>query len=169
MHSLILPCPGRRADLPLWAPVSDFSLVESSGTITSNSQQERRFLDFVLDSKPTCPTVLANGGDNISPLWLGGGHEWCRTAIDRLLGEAEPDAPGGRVSVYVCAECADLGCGAITVLVERSDATVSWRNWGYQNNYDDWFVRLDDLPDVTFDAAQYALTLRAVLDRLHSR
>lgn len=70
------------------------------------------------------------------------------------------------MSVYVCAECADLGCGAITVLVERDESTVSWRDWGYQNNYEDGLVRIVDIADVTFDAAQYDATLRAALDRL---
>ena len=146
--------------------MTNLSLVESSRNVTGDPQQERRFLDFAFDSKPTYPTIVASGVDNITPLWLEGGHGWCRVALRRLLGEAEPDAPDGRVSVYVCAECADLGCGAITVLVERDESAVSWRDWGYQNNYEDGFVRIVDLPDVTFDAAQYDSTLRAALDRL---
>ncbi|HRE00956.1 MAG TPA: hypothetical protein PLV68_06625 [Ilumatobacteraceae bacterium] len=147
--------------------VTDFALVESARTITGDRQHERRFLDFVFDSVPMYAAVRANGVDNITPIWLG--DEWCRTAIHRLLGEAEPDAPDGRVSVYVCAECADLGCGAITVVVERDVDTVSWRDWGYQNNYEDGFDAIDDLPDVTFDAAQYDSTLRGALDRLARR
>ena len=70
------------------------------------------------------------------------------------------------MSAYVCAECADLGCGAITVVIERGDGTVSWRDWGYQNNYEDGFVAISGLPDVTFDATQYDSTLRRALDRL---
>jgi hypothetical protein len=139
--------------------------VESARAISGEGQHQRGFLDFAFDSTPMYPTVRANGVDNITPIWLDGG-EWCRTAIQRLLGEAAPDAPDGRVSVYVCAECADLGCGAITVLVERGDGTVAWRDWGYQNNYEQSFVAIAGVRDVTFDAVQYDSTLRAALDRL---
>lgn len=147
-------------------PITDFSLVESSRSITGDSQQKRTFLDFSFDLTPTYPKVLANGIDNITPLWLGGEREWCRIAIARLLGDAEPDAPQGRVSVYVCAECADLGCGSVTVVVERGDGTVTWRDWGYQNNYDQGFVPINDLRDVTFDVVQYDSTLREAAGRL---
>lgn len=145
--------------------MADFSLVQSARHLSGDGQHERQFLDFAFDSTPMYPTVLASGVDNITPIWLGG-DEWCRTAIHRLLGEALPDAPDGRVSVYVCAECADLGCGAITVAVERSHGTVSWRDWGYQNNDEEGFVVIAGLPDVTFDAVQYDATLRDALDRL---
>lgn len=146
--------------------MADFSLVESVRFISGDGQHERLFLDFAFDSTPICSTVRANGADCITPIWLDGG-EWTFTAIHRLLGEADPDAPDGRVSVYVCAECADLGCGAVTVVVERGDGTVSWRDWGYQNNYEHGFDVLAGLPDVTFDATQYDSTLRDALERLH--
>ncbi len=144
--------------------LTDFSLVESARTISGHGQHERQFLDFAFDSTPLYPAVRAKGVDNITPIWLDG-DEWSREAIRRLLGDAEPDAPDGRVSVYVCAECADLGCGAITVVVERGVGIVSWRDWGYQNSYEQGFVAIAGLPDVTFDAAQYDSTLRDALDR----
>ena len=145
--------------------MTEFSLVESARAISGDGQHERQFLDFAFDSKPMYPTMIASGVDNITPIWLDG-DEWSRKAIHRLLGEAEPDAPDGRVSVYVCAECADLGCGAITVVVDRCDGTVSWRDWGYQNTYEEGFVVLTGLPDVSFDAAQYDSTLRDALGHL---
>jgi hypothetical protein len=38
--------------------------------------------------------------------------------------------------MYVCAECGDLGCGAVTAAVEVGDDKVVWRDFGYQNNYE---------------------------------
>ena len=81
---------------------TDFSLIESARTITGDGQSARQFLDFAFDSEPMYPKVLASGVDNITPIRFGGG-DWCRTAIRRLLGEAEPDAPGGTcIGVRVC-------------------------------------------------------------------
>ena len=115
--------------------------------------------------QPVRLVVLASGIDNITPIWLAG-DDWCRTAVRRLLGEAEPDAPDGRVTVYVCAECGDLGCGAITVVIERDNGAVRWRDWGYQKNYEEGFVAFDGPRMVTFDAAQYDAVLRQALERL---
>ena len=139
--------------------LTDLSLVEATRSITGHDQQRRRFLDFAFDATPIYPLVLASGIDNITPIWLAG-DDWCRTAVRRLLGEAEPDAPDGRVTVYVCAECGDLGCGAITVVIKRDNGAVGWRDWGYQNNYEEGFVAFDGPRMVTFDAAQYDAVLR---------
>ena len=73
---------------------------------------------------------------NITPLgWLH--SPWTEKSISRLLGNEPPDFPNNRQSLYVCAECADLGCGAVSVVIERSGNEVVWRDFGYQNNYDD--------------------------------
>jgi hypothetical protein len=38
----------------------------------------------------------------------------------------------GRVPLYVCACCADLGCGALTVSVEKTDGGIVWRDFGWE-------------------------------------
>lgn len=40
-------------------------------------------------------------------------------AVERLVGEASGDLPDGRVSLYVCPECGDLRCGAVTARLRR--------------------------------------------------
>jgi hypothetical protein len=53
-----------------------------------------------------------------------------RKHIQQLL------STSGRIPLYVCAECGDLGCGAITVLVERTPDGFVWRDLAFENNYD---------------------------------
>ncbi len=38
--------------------------------------------------------------------------------LDRLLGVASTSKLAGRSAMYVCAECGDLGCGALTAVIE---------------------------------------------------
>jgi hypothetical protein len=57
-------------------------------------------------------------------------------AADRLVCLADPDLPDGRVSLYVCPECGDLGCGALSVVIEERAETFVWRDFAFQNNYD---------------------------------
>ncbi|WP_137120625.1 hypothetical protein [Segeticoccus rhizosphaerae] len=74
-------------------------------------------------------------------------------AIERLLGQAPGDLPDGRVSLYVCPECGDLGCGAITTRLSLEPETVSWRTIGIQTGNEDEVHPLggpNDFPEVTF-------------------
>ena len=68
-------------------------------------------------------------GDQVTPLgcWLPDSE---REYIQQLL------AASGRVPLYVCAECGDLGCGAITALVERTPDGFVLRDFAFENNYD---------------------------------
>jgi len=53
-------------------------------------------------------------------------------AVGQLLGEVSSSLPDGRVALYVCPECGDLGCGAVTALVERANDDVVWRDLGWR-------------------------------------
>lgn len=89
-------------------------------------------------------------------------------AIERLLGEAPGDLPDGRVSLYVCPECADLGCGAITTRLSLEYDTVIWRDIGTQTDNEDEVCPLadpDDFPEVTFGRDRYDQVLRHELAR----
>lgn len=54
-----------------------------------------------------------------------------RFAKQLLLQEAS-DFASGRVPVYVCGCCADLGCGAVTVSIERNEDLVVWLDFGWE-------------------------------------
>jgi len=88
--------------------------------------------------------------------------------VDRLLGSVPGDAPEGRVAVYVCAECGELNCGAVTVEVRRSEETVQWLSWGYENGYDGTVhpAEIDGQDELTFDVVAYREVLLRGLDAL---
>ena len=134
---------------------------------TATRKTTRRFVDFVVNSSPLYPLVRARGFDCISAVWLGEGHmPSSAQAIRRLLREVAPDGTGGRVAVYVCPACGDLGCGALTLRITMTPSLVKWSDWGYENNYDGEFVAVEELPEATFNRARYEKTLRSLLDRL---
>ena len=146
---------------------SELSLVQAERG-PGGGATERHYLDFAADGRPLRTASTAATSDLISGLWLGStepGH----STLQRLLGESEPDAPHGRVTLYVCPECADLGCGAITVVLTINDATVTWRDWGYQNNYEDGVSPIDRVGTISFDAVQYRQLLSDVRDSMFAR
>jgi hypothetical protein len=86
-------------------------------------------------------------------------------AIRRLLATEPGDASDGRVSLYVCPECGDLGCGAITVRIEGTSGEILWRDFGYENNYEAHVERgpFASLGPYRFDRVEYTARLEALL------
>jgi hypothetical protein len=113
-------------------------------------------LDFVIDGRSLKDRICV--GDRVTPLgsWFPVPDQGF---VEQLLGLRQGDSPSGRVPLYVCSECGDLGCGAITAVVERTDDTVVWRNFAYENNYDPEMTEVDAFRGVgpfVFSAAHYS-------------
>lgn len=67
-----------------------------------------------------------------------------KSTITQLLSPQSDADSASRVPLYVCAECGDIGCGAITADVRIVDDQVEWNDFAFENNYDpDMTVRED--------------------------
>jgi hypothetical protein len=101
------------------------------------SQVRRTFLDFVVDGVSLYEEV-GRRSDLISTVWIDPPmpKEEQGKAIRRLLKADTGDLPNGRVSLYICPECGDLGCGVISVQIDVADDQITWRDFGYENNYE---------------------------------
>jgi hypothetical protein len=63
------------------------------------------------------------------------------TFAKQLLLKEPSEFKSNRVPLYVCNCCADLGCGALSVNVEKTDSGYIWRDFGYENNYKHGFFQ----------------------------
>lgn len=126
---------------------------------------QRDFLDFVIDGHSLSAVV----GDQISCLgWLV--PEENARAARRLLLEEPADLPDNRRSLYVCPECGDIGCGAVSLVVESIGNKIIWRDFGYENNYEGE-VRADgfeDLGPFVFDRSEYENVIKQAIDPEHN-
>jgi hypothetical protein len=96
----------------------------------------RSFLDFVINGISLYDAIGIRR-DVISVLWNPPVvPDEADRAIRRLLLLETGDASNGRVSLLVCAECGDLGCGAMTARIEQGHTGIVWRDIGYENTYD---------------------------------
>jgi hypothetical protein len=124
----------------------------------------RRFLDFVVDGQPLSER---HGDDLISCLgWFVPDED--ERAARRLLGESPADVDG-RVAIYVCPECGDVLCGALTARIRHSERVVTWSNFA-MSWFDDmdnrWHHDPQDLglgPELLFDPEAY----RLIIERRH--
>lgn len=139
------------------------------GTQNANGtfKSERHFLDFVVDNESLWQAV-GKRHDMVSILCAEYSSDQTEKAIGRLLLNAKADLPNDRRSFFVCSECGDLGCGAITAVVESKGETITWKTFGYENTYEDKIL-LDAYRAVgpfTFNATAYERTLVQAMDLL---
>jgi hypothetical protein len=122
----------------------------------------REFLDFVVDGTSLFgELVKSRGTDLIGALWLDKTYaEVSIRAAERLMLLRPPDSPSGRRSIYVCPECGDLDCGAVTAQVGRSASTYTWSGFVLENNYDDYLLaEYREVGPFSFEATDYESTL----------
>lgn len=92
--------------------------------------------------------------DFVSPLgWGDTGHQ--RAAAERLQGVAEGDLPSGRVAVFICPECGDLGCGSVGVRIEEQDGLFEWSDFAYENDYNPDDTHVYEIGPFAFAAQSY--------------
>ena len=115
----------------------------------------RHWRDFVIDGRALgkildIPDVISGFG------WTPADFEqaYARRLALRAPADIEPD----RVALYVCPECANLGCGAVTVSVEETDRGFKWSRFGFENNYDPGMADFESYVNVgpfEFDKDRY--------------
>jgi hypothetical protein len=105
-----------------------------------NNQSKRMFYDFIIDGRSLFETLNV---DFISGFgWLT--IEFQKEYADTILLKRPSELVSGRVPILICPECADLGCGAITVEIRKDKEFISWSNFGFENNYDETIMSLDE-------------------------
>ena len=121
---------------------------------------QRDFLDFVIDGQSLSAVV----GDQISCLgWFV--PEENAKAARRLLLEEPADLPENRRTLYVCPECGDIACGAVSLVVERVENKIIWRDFGYENY--EGVVRGEGFEGVgpfVFDRSEYEKVIKQAID-----
>ncbi len=107
--------------------------------LVPHQRKLQSYLDFVIDQRSLADHLLPKRTlpfDFISPFgWPGDlGRDLAAAAAARLLRKAPPDLPTGRYSLLVCPECADLGCGAVSAIIERQHDLIVWHSFGFETN-----------------------------------
>lgn len=115
---------------------------------------ERHWLDFEVNGARL--SHLLRVGDKVGVFgWLGPRHQ--RAFADELLSRRRAALPSGRATLYLCPECADEGCGVISVEVVRAGDAVVWRDFHCEAGAS-LSTRIE-APQFVFDAAAYRVTL----------
>lgn len=116
----------------------------------SENQTERDFLDFIIDSIP----LSEQFGDFISGIGCFSPVE-SKRVINKFLLKEDAEFPNNRRSLYICPECGDLGCGAVSIFIERDENKIIWKDFAYENNYSDDLNEYEWIGPYIFDWQEY--------------
>ena len=138
-------------------------------SLGSAFKSARTFCDFVIDGQSLADILTSRGFDLISVLWIDAPENLCRAATQSLL-RLHADCPNDRRTLYVCPECGDIGCAAITVRVESAAETFAWKEFGYENNYEPGVSheKFKDLGPFVFSRDKYARVLNDNLSKMEA-
>lgn len=103
----------------------------------NKGKAERHFLDFMISGKSLKTILGMEDSDMITPFgWIDDEkHEKHIKNSFKLQGK--PELRTGRVSLYVCPECGDIGCGAITASIKSVANSIIWEDFGYENGFEE--------------------------------
>ncbi|WP_149823636.1 oxidoreductase [Streptomyces tailanensis] len=105
--------------------------MRAGGVLANGAYQVHRdFVDFIVDGRPLL--FQLSDLDAVSPLASDVPPSIFSAQVRGLLLEAEAPLPDGRYVIYGCPECADLGCGAVTAVIERAGDDYVWRDFAWQ-------------------------------------
>ncbi|MFN8657394.1 MAG: hypothetical protein U0105_13715 [Candidatus Obscuribacterales bacterium] len=90
--------------------------------------------DFIIDGKSLAKTREFRQYNLVGCLDVNN-QDWSSNAANalRLMAPADTGAPT-RCMLFVCSECGDLGCGAITAQVSRRENCYVWSDFRYENH-----------------------------------
>jgi len=128
-----------------------------------STKADRKYIDFIVSGQSLGQIFGLPGFDLIGNFGWSENKEYENKQIDEFLGLEKPELETGRTCFYVCPECGDIGCGAITAKIEMTDKNIIWKDFGYENNYSE--PDLTDYKEIgpfTFDKKQYCETIEGL-------
>lgn len=117
---------------------------------------ERNYLDFRIDGCSVLNILTSTDGthsDFMTP-FVSGFPQQNQTFVADLLCRDLPEGGAARVIIYICPECGDIGCGAYSVEIERSDIGIVWGSFAYENGYESP-LPIGDIGPFVFDPDEY--------------
>lgn len=130
---------------------------EKSGDFPSKT--ERKYVDFIISGQSLKHIIGDFPSDRIGIFgWIP--DRWYENdRIDEFLGLIPTELTTGRTSFYVCPECGDIGCGAITAKIKVTDKQVIWHEFGHETNYSEPdLTSHQEIGPFTFEKVTYVKT-----------
>jgi len=120
----------------------------------SSNRTEREYLDFIISGQ-SLKSVLGMKNTDYTTLIGVGNQEYEKHILNVFRLKEKPNLKTGRVMIYVCPECGDIDCGAITAVIVDMGATIIWKDFGYETGYGGVTEEYTNIEPIEFDRQNY--------------
>ena len=120
---------------------------------------ERHYYDYLINDRLLSEIIEI--GDQIG-VFGGFGEKDDRTHFNELLSKKKSELKSGRVPIYICPECGDLGCGCISIEIIKTNEGFIWKSFGFENNYENGIAESYDIGEFFFNKTQYYEELKKI-------
>lgn len=121
----------------------------------SLNKTERNYLDFIVSGQPLKTLLNLEKSDLITPFGWGDNKEYTKQILRIFRLQEKSNLQSGRIMLYVCPECGDIGCGAITALIQDLGDRIIWKDFGYETDSGEVMEKYSDIPQVEFERQSY--------------
>ena len=108
---------------------------EDNGMVVHESYSS----DFTIDGKSLLAELVSESGghDDFLGCFARGWDKLNKHSLKQLLLQEPPETASGRSLIYVCPECADIGCGAYGCKINKVGEEYIWSEFAYENGYEE--------------------------------
>ena len=125
--------------------------------------RSRSFYDIIVDGQSLFDQFVDSDSRYASIFGFYDSRRENIPVIEQYLLRKKSEQETGRHLLFVCPECGDIGCGAITVEVEKTNEVYIWKNFAHENDsFDLDESSFIDYPALTFDKDQYENVLSVI-------
>jgi hypothetical protein len=100
---------------------------------------ERISSDFIIDGQSLLAILTREGNvghTDFMGCFVFASPKFNHENKELLLLKQKANLESGRVALYVCPECGDIGCGALTAFVSQNPCGYIWHDFAYENGYE---------------------------------
>ena len=98
------------------------------------NQREVSFFDVLIDGNSLYDQLDLDQSRNVCRLGYYRNKQLNIDTINEFLKIKPSDLETRRTMLFICRECGDIGCGAITLEIEKTKTTFIWKNFAHENN-----------------------------------
>ena len=120
-----------------------------------SNQTPREYYDFIISGQSLRKILNIENADFISPFGWGANKDYNRHLLNVFRLKEKSELTSGRIMLYVCPECGDIDCGAITVKIKDFGDRIIWSDFGFETNYGGQSESYDQIEPIEFNRSDY--------------
>ena len=144
----------------------NFTILHRIGSNSGEAKYQERFsCDFTVDGESLLNMILKGFGGHYDFMgcFVRGWSRLNEFSKKQLLLISPPETNSGRCLLYVCPECADIGCGAFGCKISKESDYFIWRDFAYENDYEEPDL-ISDVGPFKFNAKEY----KEIIERVNA-